>query len=268
MLVCSPLAVSVWSPDFSSSEQDSPKWTRITCDGAELINGLEAVAWGGPNIQVQVCEQCGTPDCASGGYVRVTRLADLVLWSAPRPELERDWSEDVAREQFTPSVVVQQHGGLLIPGAAWEELRRQDPDVPALAQLPASTRADVEPLWLADARHGRRFDETNRQHLRRAVLAAHPADLETATTHVERLARWFRAAPEAAIDGALQPVAGDDPALVTLYLHEPEREWTALYLVDGRPSPAFSGAWTLTPPPALSVPEAGREPHAMRNAPQ
>jgi hypothetical protein len=254
MLACSALTTSVWSPDLSSSGRDQPRWTRIACDGTELINGLESVAWDAPNIQVQVCEECGTPDCEIGGYVRVTRLADIVLWSAPRPDLEHDWGQEVAVTQFTPSVAVQRHGGVIISGDAWEQLRRASQSVPALGDLPPSTRADVEQVWLAEARRGQVFDPASRQELRRQLIAAHPIDLEAAATYVERLAGWFRAEPDAVIDGAFTPVRPDDPALVTLYLDQPEREWTALFVSDEQASPAFAGAWTLTPPPSLPEP--------------
>ena len=44
-------------------------------------------------------------------------------------------------------------------------------------------------------------------------------------------------------------MAPDDPALVTLRLDAPEREWAACYLVDEHPTPAFAGTWALMATP-------------------
>jgi hypothetical protein len=251
MIVCPTLAMAAWTPDFSSSGQASPVWTRVSFDRMQLINGLEAVEWDDRdrNVQVEICEQCGYTHCERGGYVRMTRLGDAVLWSPPRLELETDWITDVDRRRYSASRAVDQHGAVVITADAWDGLRDRCAELPALSSLEPTIRADLEAAWLVPARRGRPFDPTDEASLRNEVIASHRPDVDAAVAHVAWLARWFRAAADATIDTGLVPVDPGDPALVTLYLDAPERAWPALYLGQGRRSPAFPGAWTLGPAP-------------------
>src|SRR5262249_28728186 len=156
-------------------------------------------------------DRCGDPRCPSGEYVRVTRLGDHVVWSASRPELS--WDGYRAFTDWVAGAVVKQ-GALLIPVAAWAELRDACPSVPSFVQLSATTRRDLEQVWLAGAGHRPTFDATDTREVRDAVLAAHPIDVAQAVSDVVRLARWFRAAPDGVVAGGLRPVLRNDPALV------------------------------------------------------
>jgi hypothetical protein len=78
----SPL-VEQWSPDFSSSGLPNPIWTRVKFRGAELYNSLEWTEWNRNPVQVQICDTCGNARLPSGGYVHVSAVQDILLWTAP-----------------------------------------------------------------------------------------------------------------------------------------------------------------------------------------
>src|SRR5437764_5581258 len=84
MLVCEAPELVPWRPDFSTSGQDDPDWTKLVCGGIELCNTLEAANWTDEwAVQVDVCDACGYIHCRSGGWVHVSRLGSHVLWTPP-----------------------------------------------------------------------------------------------------------------------------------------------------------------------------------------
>src|SRR5262245_57164587 len=91
MKICSDIGLEKWRPDFSSSGQKSPTWTRSRCEGVELFNSLESTTWTENPVQVVLCDACGHEGCASGGYVHVSRLGDFVLWTTPQIDAEDEW---------------------------------------------------------------------------------------------------------------------------------------------------------------------------------
>jgi hypothetical protein len=116
MFVCRDPRLEKWKPDFSSSEQADPDWARVVCDETELTNSLDWLEWDENPVQVQVCDACGHIGCASGGYVHVSRLADLVLWTAPQLDLS-DFHE---RTEYAPTTVLKKLGAVAILAATWD----------------------------------------------------------------------------------------------------------------------------------------------------
>jgi hypothetical protein len=131
VLICDRVESVSWRPDFSSSGQASPDWTRLECAGEVLANGLEWVEWEDEPVQVILCEQCGCAGCAEGGRIHLSRLGDHVIWSAPHERNER----------WAPAPAVERHGAVAIPGATWDVWAR----VPR--NLPATQRRDLFAAW-------------------------------------------------------------------------------------------------------------------------
>lgn len=84
MLVCEEPELVRWQPNFSSSVQASPLWTRLVCDGLEICNTMEGSHWADPRlVQVIVCEECGHPGCATADiYSSAPLLLDQNLTMA------------------------------------------------------------------------------------------------------------------------------------------------------------------------------------------
>jgi hypothetical protein len=122
VLVCAAPEFVPWRPDFSSSEQSSPHWTKPVRSGEQLTNAINAVDWldEGSAVQVELCESCGFAGCESGGYVHVSRLESHVLLTPPHVDL----NDPFEWHQYRPSEPVRRHGAVAIKVEDWEAWRR------------------------------------------------------------------------------------------------------------------------------------------------
>jgi hypothetical protein len=133
VLVCHDPELIAWRPDFSSSGQSDPDWTLVRCRGERLTNALNWVDWSENPVQVELCEECGVDGCAAGGYVHVSRLDDMVLWTAPHV----DPDDEFASHQYAPSRLIVRHETIAIPVTTWDEWRARF-DLPAADTFPAA----------------------------------------------------------------------------------------------------------------------------------
>src|SRR5690349_6431928 len=118
MLFCEAPSFTPWRPDFTASERPSPRWTRMTVEGVELVNSIEDAAWQHQDergLQVLLCEECGIEGCAQGDWVRVVRLADALLWVPSWRSGEHGQDAD----EFGPPAYLREHGAVLMCVAAW-----------------------------------------------------------------------------------------------------------------------------------------------------
>jgi len=144
MLVSPALELEAWRPDFSSSGQASPEWTRLCLGGEEVSNSLEGMEWDSNPVQVVVCEECGHSGCQSGNYVHVSATAGYVAWTAPQIDSGDEW--EVA--EYTPAPVVKSHGGLLLPRSLWDGWSASRPWFASSTDLPAiNARAVLDAWW-------------------------------------------------------------------------------------------------------------------------
>jgi hypothetical protein len=224
MLVCNAPELERWRPDFSSSEQPSPDWTRVMSGDTQLVNGLEAVEWDENPVQVAVCETCGYTDCAFGGYVHVSRAGSYVVWSEPRLPGEEPEHEE---HQYAASAAIVRHGAVVVPAAVWASW----PGVPALEALPVTRRGDLVGAWHASAPP------------REDAIGTDLGVLADALAVVEAVERWFDADPDASV-GDLVPVGGDGG--VTIFYDGPRfTEWTPAVRVGDEVLPVFAGRITV-----------------------
>src|SRR6266540_622590 len=179
MLVCENAEFVPWRPDFSSSEQPSPAWTKVICRGEQLANGVEAVDWfDEPAVQVELCESCGFAGCESGGYVHISRIGRYVLWTAPHVDL----NDPFESYQYGPSAPLRRYGGVAIPGDEWERWRGQFPSLPDADAFPRASRRDLYAAWHGEAPIFRDFDDPTQlvQLVRERAVAADPSSLDEA----------------------------------------------------------------------------------------
>jgi hypothetical protein len=256
MLVCTAPEFVEWRPDFSSSGQASPRWTRVMCEGEQLTNAIDAVDWldGEPAVQVQLCESCGFAGCESGGYVHVSRLEGHVLWTPPHIDPNDPFESD----QYRASEPVRRHGGVAIPVEHWERWRRQFAGLPSGDEFPRTLRRDLLAAWRGAAPIFGQFDPPEQlvQLARERAVAADQAQLDDALAELAVVAEWLDADPDAAIEGALVSTSTEDVAVEALYFDVPDsldgaalREWRATARVGGGVAPVFGDELTLSPPP-------------------
>jgi len=229
MQVFSHIVLETWTPDFSSSDQENPTWTRARGLGVELCNSLERTEWMQNPVQVIRCEACDYTDCASGGYVHLSRLGDFVLWTTP----QIDAGGDRAARQYAPASVVKRLGAAAIPESAWEEWRAWVPQLPAVSTFSSANGAALADAWsLGPGRPGSISEIV--PMLRARLLACDTMEPDEA---IDRVQRWIeRLSDDAAIPvaGALRAPEAIGAQIETLYFDgSSEHDWSALAIRGG-----------------------------------
>lgn len=246
MLVARDLSTESWRPDFGSSSQGSPTWTRLLFEGRELANSLEAPEWGENPVQVVVCDSCGFPQCAPGGYVHMSRTPGYVVWTLPQTHVD----DDFERRQNAVSGSVHKSACILIPRAAWDTLSRPREWMPDSADLEPMTGRALLDGWRHGAPATARVERPEElvPLLTRQILACGTLTPREAVDRVSDLVEWLTSS-------LVQPVRGEfvSPEAVgatteTLYLDGPRtEEWVALALVGDHTMLAFSREWIFQP---------------------
>jgi hypothetical protein len=223
VLVCDAPEIEHWTPDFSSSGQASPEWTRVSCAGEQVANALEWIEWDERPVQLVLCEQCGVTGCAIGGHAHVSRAGADVVLSAPRlPDRDPEWEA----ERYAASRAVERHGAVVVPAAVWSAW----PGVPAIGTLPATRRGDLVVAWRAAAPP------------RPDAIASDIGEVEEALAAVDAVERWFDADPDASV-GELVPVG--DGGVTIFYDGLRFTEWTPAVRVGDEVLPVFGGRITV-----------------------
>jgi hypothetical protein len=221
MFVCDQLRTEVWHPDFSTSSQVSPTWTRVTCRGVEITNSLEWAYWLENPVQVILCDACGTEACASGGYVHVSRLPRHVLWSAPQAE-----PDEVLR-------FLHRLGALAIPIETWNEWSTTIHELPHADRLAPANYAAIADAWILGPA---RSTDTILAHLQERLQGGDTLEKEPAIALVEQTLTWLRTNAQTSFDRPLVALEEVGARLETLYFDGPaELDWPAFAFTASDP---------------------------------
>jgi len=224
MLFCDRLAFEKWSPDFSSSEQASPIWTRALSGNTELCNSLEYADWNQKPVQVQVCDACGTVGCASGGYVHISTIEDWVFWTIPQT---CSAGEEV-RERFFPATALVKFGAVAFPREAWAQFRAAEPDVPDARCFPRANGRALLDAWAIGPGRPQAPDRLLPM-LRARLLAADNLETTEAMQWIEYWLDWLGARADFPIDGAIVDPHRAQATIETMYFDGPrEDDWPGL----------------------------------------
>lgn len=241
MLFCDHPTLDVWTPDFSTSGLANPTWTRAKFGEVELCNSLEWADWGPNPIQVQICDACGTPGCASGGYVHISILKDVVLWTMP----QRETSEPLEGKLF-PASCVARFGAIAFPKSVWTSFHESAIEVPEPEALPRSDGQSVCDAWINGP--ARRSNDDVGDWLRAQLLAADTLDVPAAIQSIEQWIGWFRDRARVGIDGSILQVESAGAVIEKFYFDGPGAEdWPALAHYNGALVPALSDAYMFVP---------------------
>ena len=135
--------LEAWSPDFSSSGQSDPEWTRLRSGDLLLANSLEWPDWRANPVQVVLCEACGCDGCAVGGYVHLSRTPRYVVWTSPQIDTADEW----ARNQFRATGALVRAGAILIRRSDWDEWAQKRPAMPRSEDLRPVTGRVLGDAW-------------------------------------------------------------------------------------------------------------------------
>lgn len=244
MIDCDNAVLQQWHPDFSSSQQENPSWTRVTCREVVLCNTLEWVQWLENPVQVVLCEACGYDGCASGGYAHISRLGDHILWTRPQINESDDWE----RVQYQPAWPLRRFGAVIIAVPTWAQWRVQVSDLPSAEQMFAATGRELIDAWLLGARGEHRVASANElvPLLRGRVLASDSLDADAAVDRVADMLAELSSLGAGRVSGRIARAAEVGARPEVLYFDGPgEEDWPALALIGSRIVPAFSREWVF-----------------------
>ena len=219
--------------DFSSAGLGRRQVTRLAAGSVVFANAIELTDWDGRDVQVVVCEQCGSVHCQPGGWLGPRRAGDYVVF-APDSRLLRGNEHD--RNEYRPPEYVRHRGWPFTTRAGYEALRASVPGLPAHESLFALTRRDVVAIsqWEAPAAVlGRPFEHPT---LRRDLLLAADGDVEQLSAALaECLAAW---------------TASEDPVVLERDATAPQIFVDVPRAPDWRPLASVDG-WSLRLEPGL-----------------
>jgi hypothetical protein len=249
MILCENLTLSRWTPDFSSSGQENPEWTRVRCGGEELVNSVEWVEWKVNPVQVIVCEECGYAGCAVGNYVHISLLSNHVLWTAPQGDANGEFP-DWKAEECTPPAALRKQGLIAFPLDQWRRLCELNARVPAPEQLPTATRRVLADGWRMSAPQPHRADglETIVPMLEDRLVGTDGLDADRVITLLGPLIEWLGAAPDQPLEGRICEASAIGAEVETLHFNEVSKfHWPAFALQNDRVLLALSDKLVLVP---------------------
>ncbi len=228
-------------PALSDAGIATTPWTRLLYERIELCNSLEWTEWLHNPVQVQLCDACGTIGCGSGGYIHLSKVSDIVLWTNPQI--------DPVTELY-PATALQRVGAIGFPAATWNVITSASANVPHLSVLEVANGRALLEAWLSSVR--RYCAEANfTAALRRNLLAADTLEIDAAIKQVERWSVWFAKRNQAVVGGRVVSIAECKARVETLYFDGPASyDWPALADWDGSYYP-------LLDPSHFFVPDAG-----------
>ena len=224
MVICDQPIVEKWSPDFSSSGVPDPAWTRVKYGQTVLCNSLEWTQWNTNPVQVELCDACGTVGCASGGYVDISALGNLVLWTMPSHVTATDFAEG----RLCPATAIERFGSVAFPNGAWESLHVAAVEVPRFESLARADGLALRDAW-AGGQHRPRTIEKLLPWLRACLIAADTMDVAEAIRWVEYWLRWFGDREGTPVGGVLADPENTGARMEKFYFDCPgTADWIAL----------------------------------------
>lgn len=241
MFVCRHAIFEHWSPDLSTSGLTNPRWIRAKCDTVELCNSLGWVEWCKNPVQVQLCRQCGTSGCASGGYIHLSTLNEFVLWTAPQT------NGGLGVDQISPATVIGKLGAVAFQLDVWSQFRGQANVIPDARRIPPATGAAIRDAWIVGPNRPR-GDKRFRDWLHRRAIAADSLEIAEALAWVEYWLEWCDSKASEATAGSIASAEDCGALIETLYFEGPgTHDWPALAQVGGRIVPALSPTHVFLP---------------------
>lgn len=246
MFFCEDPKIIRWSPDFSSSGQANPNWTKVVCHEVELCNSLEACEWESNPVQIHLCEECGFAGCYVGGYVHISCIGSHLFWTDPQIEIEDEFNQ----RQYGRAWYLNQKGPILLPISVWNQWEQTVSSLPTSKVFAITTGRCIGDAWrLSMGGQLEVKDFNNLFHiLKDKPIASDDYDLRTTQIYCNDIVSWLERHWDKPLNGSLRKASELDVKVHTIYLDGTRvKEWPAFYIYDGKPWPAFGKEWLYSP---------------------
>jgi hypothetical protein len=243
MLLCDRTSIEKWSPDFSTSELSNPVWTRVKYVQTVLCNSPEWTPWSANPVQVEICDACGSVGCASGGYVHVSALGDVVLWTLPGHLTAIDAEEPGP----FPATAIEKFGSVAFPVGVWEAFRTAAVEVPKIESLNRADGRALHDAWAVGQTLPKALDQLM-PLLRACLLGADTLEVAEAIHWIEHWLRWFDERARTEVQGVLTSPEIADATIEKLYFDCPRMaDWAGLARVGDAFVPALGPSCIFIP---------------------
>lgn len=244
MLYVDHAILKTWNPPLRNAV-GRPVWTKVTVQDLQLTNTLEQADWDADLAKVYICPQCGEYGCFDGGYARISRLGNHLLWTA-------DYLDDTLDQLSLDdaALAIYEHASVAIPEQVWDSWRQQAPGLPAAQRFHTATRRELLSAWRLEAPPGLREQPLMEMLARLAhhMLASDSMDKGQALDRLHEKLDWFVEAPDQPLTGDLQPLQQAQARLETFYLDgAPGEDWPALAYHQGEWRIALGAGWFYSP---------------------
>jgi hypothetical protein len=205
-------------------------------------------------VQVQICDACGTPGCVSGGYVHVSALNDLVLWTLPQPG-------EIDKHDNFAATATERFGSIAFPDTVWDSFRSAAREVPDIARLPRGNGIALRDAWTAG--RGRPNTPTDLlPWLRTRLLAADTLEAALAIEQVERWLDWFQQRAGILVEATVERASDAGASIEKFYFDGPGvDDWPALARCRNSYVPALGPNHLLL---LNAAPSGGQSPPSSR----
>jgi len=228
--------------DFTSSEQGKPTFTALKIDGQDFINmveGLEGEIGDNQIFQTILCDHCGCYQCASGNWVALRQLVDLIFFIPAFEELNTELDEGI----YHPPYDLRQKGAFWLTITDFNKFKKLVPEIDKLTTIKDISKFELISLYKWDTPHKMFGDFANFKPLRKDhILAVSELDIETLTNILEQKLKELENATEVSFD----PLVYIDN-IVTIYLDDHSTtEWKALYKTEDDYELLLGGEFRIT----------------------
>ena len=228
--------------DFTSSEQGKPTFTALKIDDKDFINmveGLEGEIDDNQVFQTILCDHCGCYQCASGNWVALRQLNDLIFFIPAFEDLNTEFDEGI----YHPPYEFRQKGAFWLTITDFNKFKKLVPEIDKLTTIKNMTKFELISLYKWDTPHKMFGDFPNFKPIRKDhILTVSELDNETLTNILELKLTELENATEL----GLEPLVYEDN-IVTVYLNDHSTtEWKALYKTKDNYELLLGGEFRIT----------------------
>jgi hypothetical protein len=211
--------------DFTSSEQGKPTYTALKIDEIDFINiveGLEGEIDENQIFQTILCDQCGFYECATGNWVALRQLNDIIFFIPAFDFLKTEIDEGI----YEPPYIFKQKGAYWLTITEFKEFKKLVREIDKIHNIKSMTNFEIISLYKWDTPNkmfGKfpNFEPVKKNH----ILTTSVLDNESIIEIIERKLNEL----EKAKDFYLEPLVYED-SIISVYLdNHSTTEWKAVY---------------------------------------